>query len=367
MTEKEKEYFFFRAPLSPGKKRKLLEQEDRIEVLFHMKEKELYSLGMTEKEVEKWEDLKKRERLWRSEYHSLSREGIQFITEKDTEYPSRLKALFDRPWGLLVKGRLPLDSLPSAAVIGSRNGTVYGQDMAKHTGRILSQAGVQVISGMALGADGAGHRGALSGWESGGAPTFAVLGCGCMRCYPPQNRFLYEKIPLAGGILSEYGPKDAPLAYHFPMRNRLIAALSDVVIVTEARKKSGSLITVDFALELGKEIYAFPGRITDSCSEGCNGLLQNGAGVITSLEELPALLGIHGRKKLKKEKLYEESELGLASRENLVYSCLDLEPKPEELIIEETGLKSQEVSAALLELELKGLVKRSDGNCYRKA
>ena len=367
MTEKEMDYFFFRAPLSPRKKQILLEVVKDPVVLYEMAGKELASIGFTEKERREWLSFKKSSGLWLEEYHSLKERGILFITERDRRYPKRLLVLPDRPWGFLAKGKVPDDYIPSAALIGARICSQYGKNMAEEAGRILADAGIQVVSGAALGIDGAGHRGALKSLSESktAAGTFGILGCGLQVCYPPENRDLYERIPEQGGLLSEYGPVEKPLAFHFPMRNRLIAAFSDKVIVIEARKRSGSFITVDFALEQGKDIYALPGRATDPLSAGCNELIQNGAGILTSLKELPGLFG--KAEETERLKLHEKSESGLVSLEKLVYSCLDSEPKQEEYIIEETHLKSQEVSSALLELELKGLVKRSAGNYYWKA
>ncbi len=159
--------------------------------------------------------------------------------------------------------------------------------MAGQLGTALAKAQIQVISGMARGIDGIGQRAVV---EAGGS-TFAVLGCGVDVIYPSENRRLYERIMERGGILSEYSPGTMPKARLFPCRNRLISGLSEAIVVIEAREKSGTMITVDMALEQGKDVYAFPGRLVDGLSSGCNRLIKQGAGVILSVEEFIWELG----------------------------------------------------------------------------
>ena len=209
-------------------------------------------------------------------------ENIIYISRKSDRYPMRFEALPHMPDGIYVKGDIPDDDIPSVAIVGARMCSRYGRNTAFLFGKKLAERGVQVISGMALGIDGAAQEGALSG----GGRTFAVLGCGVDICYPRSNHSLYEQIPNHGGILSELSPGTQPYAYNFPMRNRLISALADIVVVVEARKKSGSLITVDYALEQGKSVYAVPGRVGDALSDGCNYLIAQGAGIAWSVEAL---------------------------------------------------------------------------------
>lgn len=198
---------------------------------------------------------------------------IEIIEKRQKQYPRRLKDLPGMPERLYVSGELPRDELPSLAIVGARNCSAYGKNMAYEYARVLQKAGVQIISGMARGVDGAAHAGALAD----GGKSYAVLGCGVDICYPSSNRTIYEKMKLQGGIISEYEPGSDPLAWHFPMRNRLISGLADGVLVIEAKKKSGSLITADQALEQGKAVFALPGRVGDLLSEGCNRLIYQGA------------------------------------------------------------------------------------------
>lgn len=201
------------------------------------------------------------------------------IQEKD--YPERLRTIADPPKEIYVLGRLPEAELPTVAVIGARDCSEYGKYVASGLGAVLGRGGIQVVSGMARGIDGIGQEAAL---DAGGS-SFAVLGCGVDVCYPAGNRRLYDKLKRSGGILSEYPPGTPPHAWHFPPRNRIVSGLADVVVVVEARMKSGTLITVDMALEQGREVYVVPGRVTDPLSAGCNRLLKLGAGILLDEEE----------------------------------------------------------------------------------
>ncbi len=237
-----------------------------------------------------------------------------------------------------MKGKLPGKDTEKAAIIGARNCTAYGEKYAVEYGRKLAQAGVDVISGLARGIDGMGHSGALM--EKG--KTFAVLGCGVDICYPREHIGLYMDImEQGGGILSEFPPGTPPLAVNFPLRNRIISGLSDVILVMEARERSGSLITADMALEQGKEVYALPGPVDSPLSTGCNRLIQQGAGVLLSPEKLLDEWGIiriicaeRRRKNLRKIKKC------LKVKMNLVYSCVGLYPKNVEHLVQEQDWKS---------------------------
>ena len=212
----------------------------------------------------------------------LEEQEIRFAVYDDPEYPSRLRNIPDPPFGLYYYGRLPSDTLPSAAIIGTRMASAYGRDQARRFARTLAAEGVQVVSGMALGIDGIAGRGALDA----DGDTFAVLGCGVDICYPKENADLYGALLERGGILSEYPPGTEPQRGLFPSRNRIISALSDVVLVIEAREKSGTLITVDRALEYGIDVFALPGRVTDRNSRGCNELIRQGAGIAVSAQTI---------------------------------------------------------------------------------
>ena len=176
-------------------------------------------------------------------------------------YPERLMPFADMPSRLFVRGALPADEQKTAAIVGARICTAYGKSQAAFFAQVLAANGVAVISGLACGIDAAAHEGALRGKGK----TFAVLGCGVDICYPKQNYPLMRRmLENGGGVLSEFPPGAEPLPWHFPIRNRVISALADVVLVIEAKEKSGSLITADYALEQGKTVFALPGRTTES-------------------------------------------------------------------------------------------------------
>ena len=213
-----------------------------------------------------------------SNYQKIISEGIGFVTVHDKEYPSRLRSISNMPYALYYLGELPKDNIPSVAIIGARNCSEYGRYVAGSFGERLALAGINVISGMALGIDGIGQRGAL---EAGGT-TYAVLGSGVDICYPRENLDLYRRIPQKGGVISCFPPGSEPQRRFFPERNKIVAGLSDAVLVIEARQKSGTGITVNLALSMNKDVYAVPGRITDRLSDGCNMLISQGAGAAIS-------------------------------------------------------------------------------------
>ena len=204
-------------------------------------------------------------------------------------YPERLMPFADMPSRLFVRGALPADEQKTAAIVGARICTAYGKSQAAFFAQVLAANGVAVISGLACGIDAAAHEGALRGKGK----TFAVLGCGVDICYPKQNYPLMRRmLENGGGVLSEFPPGAEPLPWHFPIRNRVISALADVVLVIEAKEKSGSLITADYALEQGKTVFALPGRTTDATSRGCNRLIAQGAEIAISPETILEELGV---------------------------------------------------------------------------
>ncbi len=294
------------------------------------------------------------------------REKIRYIRKTQREYPEILRQYERMPAGLYVKGALPDPGKKTAALIGARNCSSYGRNQAYAFARRLAEEGVQVISGLAYGVDTWAHKGAL---DAGGA-TFAVLGCGVDICYPKENYIVYEEIlKTGGGVLSEYEPGSPPLAWHFPIRNRIISGLADVILVVEARKKSGSLITADYGLEQGKSIYAVPGRVGDACSEGCNELIAQGAGIAWSPEVLlEELFGNQGRGSLSQEKMSECEERErktekLSEDEKKMLACLQATELSLETLAEESRMEPRIASSVLTMLTLNGFaVSRTPGH-----
>lgn len=251
------------------------------EELYALQESQMKKIRvLDEKDVEK---ITQSRRHWDVQEHwgKLQGEGIGFVCVEEARYPQKLRRISATPYALYYIGRLPEETRKSVAIVGARTRSAYGSQITGKLARALAQNRMDIISGMAMGIDADAHSGALE--ENG--DTYAVLGCGVDVCYPKRNRYLYEKMQDRGGILSEYPPGTPPLPGYFPQRNRIIAGLADYVIVMEARKKSGSLITADYAMEQGKEVYALPGRVTDALSEGTNHLIQQGAGIFVSVED----------------------------------------------------------------------------------
>lgn len=217
-----------------------------------------------------------------AEYGKMTERGISFVAAGEEGYPQKLADIPDAPCAIYYVGKLPKDEEKTIAVIGARNCSEYGKAMARQFGEMLAEAGVQIVSGMARGIDGIGQQAAL---DAGGY-SLGVLGCGVDICYPPENRQLYERLIAKGGICSEYPPGIGPRAVLFPPRNRIISGLCDGVLVIEAKERSGTLITVDMALEQGREVYALPGRMTDPLSAGCNRLIRQGAELVVSPQEM---------------------------------------------------------------------------------
>lgn len=265
--------------------RRLLGEDRTPGEIYHLAEEELKRLLPA---AEKWQALAARIASSRQDhdikaaYERLARKNLHFTCLGHQDYPARLAQIPDAPYGIYYRGRLPDAKKPAVAIIGARNCSEYGRQMARWFGRELAAAGVAVISGMARGIDGISQRAAL---DAGGYSA-AVTGCGADICYPSENGELYRALCEQGGVCSEYQPGTAPQSSLFPPRNRIISGLADAVIVIEAKNRSGTLITVDMALEQGREVYALPGRITEPLSEGCNRLLQQGASPALSPQDI---------------------------------------------------------------------------------
>ncbi len=286
--------------------------------------------------------------------------NIQKIPSRDEKYPERLKVCGNMPEQLYLKGVFPENQKPTAAIVGARASSAYGRIQAFRYARELSRAGVQIISGMAYGIDTEAHKGALEG----GTPTFAVLGNGVDICYPAGNRQLYQRIlRTGGGILSEYPEGTEARNYYFPLRNRIISGLADLVLIVEAREKSGSLITAQWALEQGKTVFALPGSVNEDLSRGCHKLIYDGAGIAYTPEVLLQELKINCKNKIKSP---GKNDLVLARDLKLVYSCLDLRPKSTDYLIQKTGIPHEAMGSILLELKLSGLIREIGRHHYIK-
>ncbi|MDO4619879.1 MAG: DNA-processing protein DprA [Lachnospiraceae bacterium] len=303
---------------------------------------------------------------------------IRCVNNTDRGWPKRLEPHTGMPKKLFYRGRLPDDRQPTCAIIGTRMCSPYGHRTAFEFGKKLAEQGIQIISGMAVGIDGYAQEGALAG----GGTTYAVLGSGPDICYPPSNHALFEQIPEAGGILSEHPPGTAPLPAHFAARNRIISALADVVLVVEARLKSGTNITVDFALKQGKTVFAVPGRVGDHLSDGCNYLISQGAGIAYSPEAvISELLSLPrpGRSEIEASasnrelrRLQQERKLlqdtSLTENAKKIYGALSYEDTAvADDLVEQTGIGIAAVSSALSLLVLKGYAVETLQGFYQRA
>lgn len=285
----------------------------------------------------------------------LEERKVTFLTIEDQQYPNKLKEIYDPPIGVYVKGSMNAFKYPCVSIVGARQCTEYGRKAARYIGKVLSDAGVSIVSGMALGIDAAGHWGALDG----GNATFAVLASNVSVCYPRENIELYLEIEKNGAILSEFDKKSI-VPGMFPLRNRIISGMSDCVIVVEARERSGSLITADLALEQGREVFALPGRICDPISGGCNELIKNGAQILTKPEDILHYLHIED----KKISQWSASTIPLTPVEKLVLEHLEPEVKHVEQLLCETGLPLSILLEALLQLEVKNYIRQPAKNYY---
>lgn len=344
--------------IGPKIRHKLLSiYETPFELFEHLKEQDLNCLSIPCKTIQNLIQSRNMERIQKS-YDMLEKRGIRVVTLADEEYPKRLMQIYDVPGVLYVKGQLPDEDCPTIAIVGARECTNYGKEIATYFARHLSEAGVQIVSGLARGVDRYAHEGAVN--NLGG--TYAVLGCGIDICYPRENINLYMEIEKQGGILSEYPPGYQPLQGNFPMRNRIISGLADGILLVEARKKSGSLITMEYGLDQGKNIYACPGRITDSLSYGTNHIIQMGGKLVLEPSDILEDFGLDVIR-LRQEK----PDLSLLdSNEKSIYELLSLMPKHVEEILSESHKKVDQVTQLLLQLQLKGLIKEIAGNYYSK-
>ncbi|MCQ2530658.1 MAG: DNA-processing protein DprA [Lachnospiraceae bacterium] len=288
-------------------------------------------------------------------------EGVSFVSIDSPEYPKHFDVLTDKPYAIYVKGKLPEDNKISVGMVGARNCSGYGKTMAGKFAKALAVNDVQIISGMAVGIDTVSSRSAIIV----GGKTFVVLGSGIDYIYPRENIELYYDIIFhGGGIISEYPFGSKPIGWQFPHRNRLISAFSDYLLIMEARKQSGTLTTAEHALRQGKDIFALPGRVTDSLSESCNTLISEGAGMLSTPEHfIQYILG--KQKQNRAPELNPQSPiLNTDQKVRLVYSVLNFEPKIVQQVMEETHLEPEETAEILMELELSGLIKEVGKDYY---
>jgi DNA processing protein len=293
----------------------------------------------------------------------LEKLAVRIITRWDDDYPPNLQEIYDPPALLFVRGSIKPDDGQAVALVGTRNPTRYGLDMARHITRDLVKAGVTIVSGLARGIDTACHKAAL---KEGGR-TIGVLGCGIDVVYPRENRELTEEIVETGAVISEFRPQTAPLATNFYRRNRIVSGLAKGVVVIEATKNSGSLITAAHAVEQNRDVFAVPGNVMSKRSEGPHHLIKQGAGLVESGEDILSsvfqTLAENAQVSLFQIR-DEAAEVSGSARE--VLEALDLDPVPIDSLCESLRMQAGKLSGMLLELELQGLIRQYPGKMFSK-
>ncbi|MFA5351506.1 MAG: DNA-processing protein DprA [Candidatus Omnitrophota bacterium] len=286
--------------------------------------------------------------------------GLEIITLFDQGYPQNLKPIPGAPIVLYVSGGITeVDSL-SLGIVGSRRASLYGLSSAEKFAAELALNNLTIVSGMARGVDTYAHRGALKA----AGRTIAVMGSGFNHIYPPENRGLAEQISKNGAVVSEFSMDTKPLAHNFPRRNRLISGLSLGVLVTEAARNSGALITVDFALEQGRDVFALPGRIDTCVSMGTNELLKQGAKLVTCSEDILEELNFGIFKENNQVGPELEEDISCAKEENVLYNCISHKAVAIDDLMEKTSLTSSQISGLILKLQFKKLIKELPGKHF---
>ncbi len=295
---------------------------------------------------------------------TIERDGIVVMPRGHAAYPPELEHLHDPPALLFARGRLELLGRPALAVVGARRPTADGVAAARLLAGELARAGIVIVSGMARGIDATAHAAAV---EHG---TIGVLGCGVDVAYPREEARLFERVAAEGLLLSEFLPGEPPQSYNFPRRNRILAALCVGVLVVEAADRSGAMITVDHALDLGKEVFAVPGPIVRATSAGTNRLIQDGATMVVRAADVIEPLVESGKIAIAApppptaEAWETPRPEGLTAAANSLWNALDRDPRHVDALASESGLSVPEALAVLLEMELKGFVRQVGGMMF---
>ncbi|MDD5617826.1 MAG: DNA-processing protein DprA [Candidatus Omnitrophica bacterium] len=339
------------------------------EVLEADKDKLLMIEGMTNRKVDEINKAKKDTDKVDKELKLCKSEKVNIITILDKDYPQNLKTIYDPPAVLYVKGNLLDCDYNSIAVVGSRRASFYGISTASRLSTELAQLGITIVSGLARGIDTASHKGAISAKGR----TIAVLGSGLSKLYPPENKDLAKAVSCNGAVISEFSLETPPLARNFPRRNRIISGLSLGVVVVEAARNSGALITADSALEQNREVFAVPGKMDSATSTGSHGLIKQGAKLISSTQD------IIDEVKIKLKDFSKDSEpthilkegandnaidSHLDTKEGGVYKILSRQPLYIDEIINLTNMNMPQLSPILMKLQLKNMIKELPGKNF---
>ncbi len=288
--------------------------------------------------------------------------NLKIITFFDKNYPPALKEIPGFPIVLYVLGDITADDDLAIGIVGSRRASFYGLSSAEKFAAELSIQGITIVSGMARGVDTCAHRGALKV----GGRTIAVMGSGFSHIYPPENEDLAKKISLSGAVISEFPMETEPLPHNFPRRNRLISGLSSGILITEAARNSGALITADFALEQGREVFALPGRIDSNGSTGANALLKQGAKLVTCCQDILEEMNLIKSETKKQENLVNKQAAACGKDEGMLYDCIGQQAVAIDELIEKTSLSSSQVLSLILKLQFKKLIKELPGKQFMR-
>jgi DNA processing protein len=302
------------------------------------------------------------------EIETAARLGIRILPVWSEGYPASLKPLYDPPLVLYLKGALRAEDAVAVAIVGTRSPTYYGRSQAERFARLLAVRGITVVSGLARGIDTAAHEAALKA----GGRTVSVIGSGLRNVYPPENAKLADQVAERGALLSEFCLDASPNPKNFPRRNRIVSGLSLGVLVVEAGPQSGALITADWALEQGREVFAVPGRVDGPSSAGCNSLLKQGAAkLVDTVEDILVEIPGFAIRAAAANSVPSGESGGIRSgnadvkdRERAVLDCLSQEPSHIDAVIASSGLPSAAVASTLLGLELKRMVKQLPGKYF---
>ena len=299
----------------------------------------------------------------RGELEKLKQKAYSILTFEDAEYPPLLREIYDPPLVLYVSGRAEALAGPAVSVVGARRPTPYGRAVARRLAGDLASRGLVVVSGFARGIDSCAHTGAL---ESGGR-TVAVLGSGLDEIYPPENRSLAAKVRETGAVVTELPLGALPLGFHFPLRNRIIAGLGTALVVVEASRHSGSLITAKLALEENREVMAVPGNVTSGLSEGTNWLIRSGARLVEDWEDVADGLPAPLRDEILARRTDEGPAPAVSGAEAAILGALPADAEVHvDALAERTDLSVSELLGTLLGLELKGLVVQNPGKNFQR-
>jgi len=335
--------------------RALLDSFGDLQAAWNASAQDLRAAGLSSRSIENLVKLRadvSLDKIW----EDIQAQNVQILTWKDEKYPGRLSELDNAPPVLFLRGEYRAEDEWAVAVVGTRRVTAYGRQVTESIARTLASSGVTVISGLARGVDTIAHQTAL---DAGGR-TLAVLGSGVDRIYPPENRQLSEQVIAQGGIISDYAMGTPPEAHNFPPRNRIISGLSLATVVVEAGTRSGALITANFAVEQGREVFAVPGNVLAPQSKGTNRLIQQGAHPLLEPKDILEILELT----LISEHREARVVLPADATEAQLFDILSHEPMHVDDIRAQAGLPIEQVTAALAMMELKGMVRQVSGMRY---